>query len=140
MSLKRSPLIAFTLIELMIVIAIIAILAAILVPYFIRCRSVAEFTGCKENLKNIATSIEMYANDNKSVFPTLAAFVLLTPNYLSKLPICAAAQTDTYSSGYQVNANGSAYTLNCQGTNHQGAGVFLPNYPQYNTFSGLAMP
>ena len=53
----------FTLIELMIVIAIIAILAAILVPNFIRARAQGQLTACKSNLKNIGTAMEMYSTD-----------------------------------------------------------------------------
>ena len=54
----------FTLIELMIVIAIIAILAAILVPNFIRARAQGQVTSCKSNLKNIGTACEMYATES----------------------------------------------------------------------------
>ena len=57
----------FTLIELMIVIAIIAILAAILVPNFIRARAQGQLTACKSNLKNIGTALEMYSTDNSAV-------------------------------------------------------------------------
>ena len=60
----------FTLIELMIVIAIIAILAAILVPNFIRARAQGQLTACKSNLKNIGTALEMYSTDNGGRFPT----------------------------------------------------------------------
>jgi prepilin-type N-terminal cleavage/methylation domain-containing protein len=45
----------FTLIELMIVIAIIAILAAVLVPNFMRAREASRLTACKSNLKSLST-------------------------------------------------------------------------------------
>ena len=51
----------FTLIELMIVIAIIAILAAILVPNFLRARAQGQRTACQSNLKNLSTALEMYS-------------------------------------------------------------------------------
>ena len=127
----------FTLIELMIVIAIIAILAAILVPNFVRSRATAQLTGCKENLKNISTAIEIYRNDNSGCPPTLG---LLTPNYLTKMPICESAGVDTYSPGYSDSADNTWYTVNCQGSQHLGAGVTLANYPQFNAFAGLIMP
>ena len=60
----------FTLIELMIVIAIIAILAAILVPNFIRARAQGQLTACKSNLKNIGTAMEMYSTDWGGKYPT----------------------------------------------------------------------
>ena len=60
----------FTLIELMIVIAIIAILAAILVPNFVRARAQGQLTACKSNLKNVGTALEMYAVDHNGRYPT----------------------------------------------------------------------
>jgi len=59
----------FTLIELMIVIAIIAILAAVLVPNFMRAREASRLTACKSNLKNISTSVETYSNDYDGLYP-----------------------------------------------------------------------
>jgi prepilin-type N-terminal cleavage/methylation domain-containing protein len=59
----------FTLIELMIVIAIIAILAAVLVPNFMRAREASRLTACKSNLKNISTAVETYSNDWDGLYP-----------------------------------------------------------------------
>lgn len=54
---------AFTLIELLIVIAIIAILAAILFPVFALAREKARQTGCLSNLKQVGLGSAMYAQD-----------------------------------------------------------------------------
>ncbi|MBC8135998.1 MAG: prepilin-type N-terminal cleavage/methylation domain-containing protein [Fibrella sp.] len=56
---------AFTLIELLIVIAIIAILAAILMPVFAQAREKARATSCMSNLKQISGGVLMYAQDNE---------------------------------------------------------------------------
>jgi len=58
----------FTLIELMIVIAIIAILAAILIPNFIHARAEAQTAACEGNEKQIATAMEEYAVDNHGLY------------------------------------------------------------------------
>jgi prepilin-type N-terminal cleavage/methylation domain-containing protein/prepilin-type processing-associated H-X9-DG protein len=60
---KRSDRSGFTLIELLVVIAIIAILAAILFPVFAQAREKARQSACLSNVKQIATSYFMYAQD-----------------------------------------------------------------------------
>ena len=60
----------FTLIELLVVIAIIAILAAILFPVFAQAREKARATMCLSNLKQLATAVQMYAQDNNEKLPT----------------------------------------------------------------------
>jgi len=60
---------AFTLVELMIVIAIIAILAAILIPNFLHARAESVSAACEGNEKQIATALEEYAVDNGGQYP-----------------------------------------------------------------------
>jgi prepilin-type N-terminal cleavage/methylation domain-containing protein len=117
----------FTLIELMIVIAIIAILAAILVPNFIRARAQGQLTACKSNLKNIGTAMEMYSTDNSGRYPS--AMGSLTPNYLKVIPTCPSRGSDTYTGSFTSTSNPDSYTIYCNGSNHAGASV-SPNYPQ----------
>lgn len=54
---------AFTLIELLIVVAIIAILAAIAVPNFLEAQVRAKISRCKSDMRSMATAIEAYAVD-----------------------------------------------------------------------------
>ena len=65
-SLARSH--AFTLIELLTVIAIIGILAAILIPVVGSVRESARATNCTSNLRQIGTAMQVYAMEN-SVLP-----------------------------------------------------------------------
>jgi prepilin-type N-terminal cleavage/methylation domain-containing protein len=94
----------FTLIELMIVIAIIAILAAILIPNFIRARGQSQLAACESNEKNIATSLQMYATDWNGNFPSVSP-PNLTPNYMQTIPTCpsnGAAYNYTWTSSTPV--------------------------------------
>ncbi|MCU0315224.1 MAG: prepilin-type N-terminal cleavage/methylation domain-containing protein [Fimbriimonadaceae bacterium] len=60
---------AFTLIELLVVIAIIAILAAILFPVFSSAKEASKKTADASNMRQIATALLMYANDNDGGTP-----------------------------------------------------------------------
>ena len=60
---------AFTLIELLIVIATIAILAALVIPAFNRVLESAKATKDMSNLRQIGSATQMYMNDNNGLFP-----------------------------------------------------------------------
>jgi prepilin-type N-terminal cleavage/methylation domain-containing protein len=62
----------FTLVEIMIVVAIIALLAAIAVPNFLRARKRSQATRILEDLRIIDSSIDQYAiENNKSTGATV---------------------------------------------------------------------
>ena len=58
---------AFTLVEIMIVVGIIALLAAIAVPNFLRARKRAQGTRCLEDLRIISSACDQYAIENNKV-------------------------------------------------------------------------
>jgi prepilin-type N-terminal cleavage/methylation domain-containing protein len=60
---------AFTLIELLTVIAIIGILAAILIPTVGAVRRTAIKSQCASNLRQLGTAVNLYRNDNKNRIP-----------------------------------------------------------------------
>ena len=79
----------FTLIELMIVIAIIGVLAAIAVPNFRRARERANQRACYANQKTIAGALEMYNLDNNTSVTQLDLTLLKTlvsAGYLQSVP------------------------------------------------------
>lgn len=131
----------FTLIELMIVIAIIAILAAILVPNFVKARAQGQLTACKSNLKNIGTAMEMYASDhNGRYIPTgaLAGSALTTQGYMKVVPTCPVTNSSPYT--YEATENPDYYLLRCDFGHHEQAGMKTTAYPQFDSIMGLVAP
>lgn len=91
----------FTLIELIVVIAIIALLAAILFPVFFSTREKARMTSCLSNVHQIAMAVQIYANDHDSVCPD-ATTVWQQLNLDPKLLICPT-MGNSMPNGYGYN-------------------------------------
>src|SRR4051812_9777031 len=71
----RTRRFAFTLVELLVVIGIIAVLIGILLPTLGRARERARQTQCLSNMKQVSTAFFMYCTDNRGYFPADALFI-----------------------------------------------------------------
>jgi prepilin-type N-terminal cleavage/methylation domain-containing protein/prepilin-type processing-associated H-X9-DG protein len=60
---------AFTLVELLVVVAIIAMLIAMLLPVLKKARDAAQALGCLSNVRQTALYLNLYANSNRGVVP-----------------------------------------------------------------------
>ena len=69
---------AFTLVELLVVIGIIAILISLLLPALNKARAAGNDIVCKSNLRQIAQVIYLYTQNNRGVYPVCASDGTLT--------------------------------------------------------------
>ena len=93
----------FTLVEIMIVVAIIGLLAAIAIPNFVKARATSQANACINNLRQIDAAANQFALEQKKVTGATITYPDdLTPyiklNSASKIPGCPASGTYSDSS------------------------------------------
>jgi len=104
----------FTLVEIMIVVAIIGLLAAIAIPNFVKTRATTQANACINNLRQLDTAVQQFAFEkNKHVGDSVNYPDDLTPyiklNVAGSLPPCPAG--GTYSIPPVVNAPSAVCSL-----------------------------
>jgi prepilin-type N-terminal cleavage/methylation domain-containing protein len=83
---KRSSGSGFTLIELMIVVAIIGILAAIAIPKFASLIRKSAEGSCKGNLGALRSALSIYYGDMEGVYPGGLVYLTVNGKYLTAIP------------------------------------------------------
>ena len=91
----------FTLVEIMIVVAIIGLLAAIAIPNFVRARTQSQKNACINNLRQIDGAVQQWALENKQPSTGSPAITDVLP-YMKSSVICPSGGTsftDSYTLG-----------------------------------------
>ena len=110
---KTKPLhrAAFTLVEIMIVVAIIGLLAAIAVPNFVRARATAQANACINNMRQIDGAINQWALENGKQSADAVTLDNCKPyiklNSAGNIPSCPAG------GAYTVTTVGASPSVTC---------------------------
>ena len=99
----------FTLVEIMIVVAIIGLLAAVAIPNFVRARERAQTNACIANLKQIDGAKTLWALDTGATSGDGCVMTDLVTAYIKSTPSCPAGGT------YTVSAIGTEPTCTVSG-------------------------
>ena len=121
----------FSLVEFMLLLAVIAIAISLLLPHLMRLRAYYVVSKCEANLKTITVALREYSQDAQGKFPR--KLNKLTPEYLKVLPSCPSSGL-----GYQYvyTHMPDKYTLWCDGVRAHDLGGQTTGYPQYNSEKG----
>jgi prepilin-type N-terminal cleavage/methylation domain-containing protein len=96
----------FTLVEIMIVVAIIGLLAAIAIPNLVRSRATSQTNTCIDNLRMLDAAKQQWALEHGAVATTVPFATDLQP-YLGRgggeLPKCPIDPQQTFATSYVIN-------------------------------------
>ncbi|MDR1376389.1 MAG: type II secretion system major pseudopilin GspG [Synergistaceae bacterium] len=112
LKLKRRP--GFTLIEIMVVVVILGMLAAIVVPSVGRSAEEARRTSAKAQIENLVTSLEMYRLHN-GVYPTTQQGLDALVKKPTLPPVPKKYPTEPYISRIPDDPWGNPYIYRCPG-------------------------
>jgi len=115
MKMRQNHKAGFTLVEIMIVVAIIGLLAAIAIPNFVRARTTAQMNACINNLRQIDGAIQQWALEQKKDAAAVVTPADVTP-FLKNSVACPSGGTDINDSYSMTTVNEQPKCLKVAGT------------------------
>ena len=112
----------FTLVEIMIVVAIIGLLAAIAIPNFVHARTTSQTNACINNLRQIDGAKQEWALETKQAATATPGDTDIQP-YMGRgsggsLPYCPLDSTKTFDASYTPGAITTTPVCKKDATNH----------------------
>jgi prepilin-type N-terminal cleavage/methylation domain-containing protein len=122
MKMKTAKKSGFTLVEIMIVVAIIGLLAAIAIPNFVRARTTSQANSCISNLRIIDSAKSSWALENHKQSSDTPGDTDLQP-YMGRgsageLPTCPIDTAQTFDTSYTANTVGVKPVCNIMPSTH----------------------
>jgi prepilin-type N-terminal cleavage/methylation domain-containing protein len=112
---------AFTLVEIMIVVAVIGLLAAIAIPNFMRARTASRTNVCIDNLRMLDGAQQQWALEsgaNGSTIPLASNIQPFLGQGNGALPICPVDPAQSFATSYTLNNCQTSPTCQIDPVNH----------------------
>jgi prepilin-type processing-associated H-X9-DG protein len=126
---------AFTLIEILALIAIVGVLAALLFPMVGRVRESANQAKCVSNLRTLSAALLLAAGENNGILPLALDQSLPQDqrNWMNKVSATVGPWSTSVASGGQPNSS----IFNCPTTKRKGTGTWPATSPCYGVNTSI---
>jgi prepilin-type N-terminal cleavage/methylation domain-containing protein len=102
MTVRKPTTAGFTLVEIMIVVALIGLLATIATPTWVRARTNSQTNACVNNLRQIEGAKQQWGLETKQSPSSVPTYTELS-SYLKHAVSCPSSSDTTFAASYEMN-------------------------------------